>query len=267
MGKLLTSSAVFTVLVTLGACIDTPSSPVPDPGDPLLGNGFPQGSHDYLLNIVGVPKDKTADLDDNNGRRIFVQLNGGETVTNGGGKWKPGQSWDDLDKVNKILLAPGDYQVLDANATDDDGALFQLPDPCADSDVSTECSPSYEVYARALGTPGGSATITTCADETGDGFDETDDVWCGSNGVTVTRLKGRSLGVNVTENLLKMVVTVDPDLDPELSACLGTEDDPEVDDPAVTYDVWLFDDCFENYFWNYDNNGLKLLQLRFYSVS
>jgi hypothetical protein len=31
--------------------------------------------------------------------------------------------------------------------------------------------------------------------------------------------------------------------------------------------VYLFDDCFQNYFWNYDNNGLKLMELRFYSAS
>ena len=113
--------------------------------DPAFGNGFPQGAHDYLLNIIGVPKDKTADMDDNNGHRIFVQLNGGETVTNPGGKWKTGQSFDDLDKVNKILLLPGDYGVLDANATDRDGAIFQLPDPCDDADPTTECTPSYSV--------------------------------------------------------------------------------------------------------------------------
>jgi hypothetical protein len=26
----------------------------------------------------------------------------------------------------------------------------------------------------------------------------------------------------------------------------------------------VFNPCFQNFFWNYDNNGLKLLQLRFY---
>ena len=30
------------------------------------------------------------------------------------------------------------------------------------------------------------------------------------------------------------------------------------------YDIYLFDQCFQNYFWNYDNNGLKNLELRFY---
>ena len=28
--------------------------------------------------------------------------------------------------------------------------------------------------------------------------------------------------------------------------------------------VWLFDPCLQGYFWQYDNNGLKLLQVRFY---
>jgi len=28
--------------------------------------------------------------------------------------------------------------------------------------------------------------------------------------------------------------------------------------------VNLFDLCLEGYFWRYDNNGLKLLQIRFY---
>jgi len=32
----------------------------------------------------------------------------------------------------------------------------------------------------------------------------------------------------------------------------------------VTVTVSLFDPCFENFLWQYDNNGLKLLQLRFY---
>ena len=31
--------------------------------------------------------------------------------------------------------------------------------------------------------------------------------------------------------------------------------------------VGLFAPCLQNYFWNYDNHGLKLLQLRFYPVS
>jgi hypothetical protein len=30
--------------------------------------------------------------------------------------------------------------------------------------------------------------------------------------------------------------------------------------------VSLFDACLQGYFWQYDNNGLKLLQVRFYPI-
>src|SRR5438445_10399461 len=37
------------------------------------GNGAPSGAH-YNLNIIGVPRDKTADMTGDNGHRIFVPL-------------------------------------------------------------------------------------------------------------------------------------------------------------------------------------------------
>ena len=40
--------------------------------------------------------------------------------------------------------------------------------------------------------------------------------------------------------------------------------DPLTDDPLQIADVPVFHACFEDYFWNYDNNGLKNLELRFY---
>lgn len=88
------------------------------------GHGAPSGPH-YNLNIIGVPKDKTADMKGGHGHRIFVKLDG----------------------KSKIWLKEGDdFQVLDANGTDADGAKFQLPDPDPDDDLVL----SYSVYARAL---------------------------------------------------------------------------------------------------------------------
>ena len=123
----------------------------------------------------------------------------------------------------------------------------------------TPCTPSYSIWARALG-PGGNAEITTCADETGAGFDGTDDVWCGSNGITLYAKPRKT--VDITGNLLHMTITVDGVANPELAACIGISTTG-----STTLDVFLFDRCFENYFWNYDNNGLKLLELRFYSAA
>jgi hypothetical protein len=272
---------VMTLLVGLAACAGEPTSPdmadVADTPDLTLladahtGNGFPQGAHDYKLNIIGVPQGKTAAMDDNNGRRIFILLNGGETVTDAGGKWKTNTDyWKQDSRVNKILLVEGsDFGVLDANATDKDGAQFMLPDPCLGDDSTDGCTPLYDVYARALGTPNGKAIITTCADEDGDGYDDYDDIWCGANQLEVERKAGRSKAELVNDELLRMVVTIDPLTDPELYGCVKYNDfQADVSlDSAETFDVYLFDRCFENYFWNFDNNGLKLLELRFYHVS
>jgi hypothetical protein len=176
-------------------------------------NGFPSGGH-YNLNIIGVPKDKSADMDGNNGHRIFVNLTG----------------------RNKINLAEGDdFRVLDANGTDG-SATFQLPNPDPDNDGMT----AYSVYARALGKPGGSGTITTCAE------DSLGNTYCTSEQLVLVRDKGKPTGSNVSKQLLYIYVDLDGD---------GTEE---------RYP--LFDDALQGYYWDYDNNGLKLVQLRFYEI-
>lgn len=184
------------------------------------GNGAPSGSH-YNLNIIGVPKGKKPDMTGNNGHRIFVWLDGN----------------------TKIGLAEGDdFAVLDANGTDRDGARFQLPNPDPDNDGTTV----YSVFARALGTPGGSATMVTCAlwenPETG----ETEEI-CSSAVLEVTRTKGKQRFENVSRELLYIYADLDGD---------GRDE---------RYN--LFNDELEDYFWSYDNQGLKVLQLRFYPMS
>jgi hypothetical protein len=278
--------SAVTLAAALVACTETPTNPVTAVTDRpsfVLGNGYPEGGHDYKLNLIGVPKDKTADLDNNNGRRIFVQLYSDNVVTSPGGKnnhlTKDGvtnqnqiylcNSTDGLNDVNDPrceawrLAHPGQFGVIDANATDGDGAIFGLPDPCAGVSSLDGCTPTYRIWARAR-TPQGNAIITTCADETGTGFDGVDDVWCGSNGITLSK-QSAFKAIEVTSNLLTMVITL-TGLDDGLENCInGTVG---VDFPAGgTYTIGLFDRCFENYFWNYDNNGLKNLELRFYFAS
>ena len=62
------------------------------------GNGAPNGSH-YTLNIIGVPHDKTADMNNNNGGRIFVRLTFGDTPGDLNGK-----TLSQFNHVNKIFL-------------------------------------------------------------------------------------------------------------------------------------------------------------------
>jgi hypothetical protein len=224
-------------------------------GGPMTGNGAPSGAH-YTLNIIGVSKDKTAlmtsSTDQGLGSRIFVELNGGETATS-----INGQNFSTIDKVNKIFLQPGDsFAVLDANATDQNGALFQLPADIAScptgATAPSQCTFTYDVYARELGKPNGTATMTTCAvDPT------TNDIVCSTDNKVFMRMTGKSSFQNVTDDLLTISATI---TDSTLAACLNTT-------AGSTVTVSLFNGCLQNYFWNYDNNGLKLLQLRFYSES
>jgi hypothetical protein len=207
------------------------------------GNGAPSGSH-YNLNIIGVPKDKTADMNNNDGHRIFVQLINSTGSTAGD---IIGKNFTDISKVNTILLAPApageSFRVLDANATDKTGAVFQLP-----FDVSA----TWTVWARALGTPGGKADMTTCATVTvidATTGVTTQEVVC-STTLNLTRTKNAKFQ-NVTTDLLTITLSA---ADATLAGCTSTT-------------VGLFAPCLQNYFWNYDNHGLKLLQLRFYPVS
>jgi hypothetical protein len=183
----------------------------------LAGNGAPSGGH-FNLNILGKSKSKSADLNCGDGRRIFVPLAGNA----------------------KINLAEGPFAVLDCNGTDG-SAQFQLPSPDADGDGVT----SYSVYVRALGKPGGSAKMTTCAKLLNEETGLLEDV-CSLASVSVKRTAGKQTFTNVSKELLYVDIDIDGDGDID--------------------HIPLFDDRLEGYLWSYDNDNLKLLQMRFYEI-
>jgi hypothetical protein len=199
------------------------------------GNGAPSGEH-YNLNIICVPKGKTADMTGTQGRTIFVSCAG-------------------TSKIN--LIEGADFQVLDRNGTDDDSASFQLPATdsglisarasgnaqCTqNADGSFTCGSGtsvYSVFARALGNPRGTAVMMFC------GLDDAGEKVCGLDNQLKLDASGRPAKFeNVTANLLYLYnVTID----------------------GFFYKrIPLFSDVLQDYFWSYDNKGLKLLQLRFY---
>jgi hypothetical protein len=255
--KSLSSAALLlaATLATLAACADEPTAPAaPGLDFPAFaqGNGAPQGAHDYQLLIIGTG-DKNPDMTGDNGRRIFVPLEG----------------------KTKILLFEGDYAVLDANATDGEGA-FQLPAPGLDAYIvgdpgDADVWSSYSVFVRPLGKPGGWATITTCADLLDSTFGgllgggdknilnrQEDDAYCSIEqvGMDITlRQKGKSTFENVTAELTTIVFEVEI-LDDE-GAVIET----------IQVRVPIFHDALENEYWEYDNDGLRLLQVRFYDCS
>jgi hypothetical protein len=144
-----------------------------------------------------------------------------------------------------INLSVGEFQVLDGNGTDGKAA-FQLPNP----DPTNSGTSEYSVFVRALGKPGGKADMTTGAyqwiDLDADGVVDDGELFLRMSVISLPleRTNGKQTFVNATKELLYVYVDLNGD---------GT---------AERYN--LFNDALQDYFWEYDNNGLKLVQLRFY---
>ena len=236
------------------------------------GNGAPSGGH-YNLNIIGVENAKTtATLTNSERHTIFVALGRDGTV-----------------RTNIYLEPRAEFKVCDGNGFDQAyscnglplgtkvGAVFALP--CNenlsdtwdhDNDPMTPEVPlddvlaceqedfprSYEVWARALGKPLGEAKITTCATETtfdAGGNGTVGDEVCSLENVVLTRAKGKSSFINVTDELTSLV------------ACFDTDPDDMVED-IDCFRYALFRDEFTDWLWAYENKGLRLAQLRFYPI-
>lgn len=191
----------------------------------ITGNGAPNGPH-FTLNIIGTAEKNMPDGIDN-GHVIFVR-------------------YDKRSKVNTdIWLSQeegvNEFQVLDKNGTDGD-ASFQLPNDLyitADGETITS---KYTVYVRALGKPFGSAEITP-----GGYFEDEIDGWVRVES-EISYVATRNPGKQKFENVTKELFTITCDLDGD----------------SVMEVYPLFSDAMENYFWSYDNNGLRHLQMRFY---
>ena len=229
------------------------------------GNGAISGPH-YNLNLIGMKECPSQPYDETGRHNIHVLLNHSDddadnTVGNDSGTAVT------LDKTNKIFLIEGDpiagssvqddFYVLDGNACDGDGAAFRLPaNPftCpADDPECLEAEPAFQeylVFVRELGTPGGTGDLRTCGISDGGTAGDTsdDEVVCSSENVLLERTSGRSRFRNVTRELTTMVVQI------------------EVDGGLETVRVGIFDPLLYQYFWDYDNNGLRLVQMRFYPV-
>jgi hypothetical protein len=200
------------------------------------GNGALGGAH-YELHLIGVTYGKNPPLTGSNRHTIFVPLDTAQ---------------DDPVPGTDIWLTQGPFAVCDGNAFDaaydcngtqiaKQGAVFQLPCntnittatgttlvPC-----TTGATASYDVWARVVGTPGGSSTLTTCA------TDPTGNLVCSTNKQMFVRMKPNKF-TNVTDALTSLV------------------------DTNTLQTVALFQGLYQGFFWDYDNNGNKLVQLRFY---
>lgn len=206
---------------------------------PASAGGINLSGPHYNLNIIGVENPKTAPLTGSERHTIFVALS------------------KQAEATSRIYLTPGPFEVCDGNAFDaahsctgavvaQQGAVFQLPCNTA-VPTDTGCvngGMDYAIWGRALGKPGGSVTMTTCATDptTGDLVCDTD------NAFTFSRKPGKPTFYNVTKQLTT------------LYACFN------VGGVVTCETLSLFDPMLQDYFWQYANKGLRLLQLRFYPL-
>ncbi|HKU61647.1 MAG TPA: hypothetical protein VJQ44_10555 [Gemmatimonadales bacterium] len=212
------------IILLLGC--DGDRATAPEPVDrPALASGLPANpsTKEYKFNLIGVPRDKTPPMTDDQGKRMFVKLWGKSTIN----------------------LQEGPFDVLDANATDKDGGLFQLPDPDPDNTGTT----TYGVWVRTVGTPNRSATFQSCVNGDPDGADGAAPAgeYCSLETVTVERNAGKPKVYNVSQELLTI--------------CADTDGDKVCDKR-----IFLFDDDALDYLWYYDNSGLKNAQVWFFSL-
>lgn len=273
MKKVFAVVLAVVMLVTMGgvALADKPPSGEDIVGNPTYdGNGAPSGYH-FTLNIIGVQKTKSADMtyeDGSNRSSIFVKLDGKSRIyLYDGGTFETQAEFKDA------------FAVLDANGTDGTAA-FQLPNPGLDPYVIGETDmetvdhvADYLIVARPLGKPGGFATMTTCAEltestlfgmlpnseqkEIRNLIDDYTGAYISVQSVPAAftfRDTGKSKFENVTAYLLTIVFEVDLlDADGNVIATYFVR-------------VPIFDEMLENEYWLYDNNKLKLLQVRFYPM-
>jgi hypothetical protein len=205
------------------------------------------------LKIIGVKDPKSVKMEDkDNGNVIFVLL---------GAENEPANT--------EIYLIQGDdFAVLDKNGTDGEAA-YMLPPTGLEAYVLPADEPKYSAYSvflRPLGTPGGKASIVTCAE-----FTELFGDWiktktekdllalpegtiCSMEQVSseiLVRNTGKSKFINVTAELLTILYQV-------------TVVDEYGVESLIYVRVPIFSDLLEGEFWNYDNEGLKNLDVRFY---
>ena len=235
MNKRLTVLSILTLLVV---SLVLPVAA----GNMNTGNGSRSGKH-YTLNLLGKNWNKGDYADtlenpvmkDDNGHRIFVKLNG----------------------KTRIMLQEGPFNVIDADGTDGK-AVFQLPEPdIVVDDGGTPFDPSddivtsskYVVYIRMLGKPQGWANMNS-------GFiDENGNVWIS---LETIELRQDNSGKVSRKSPPKFV-----DVTKELTTIFVDITDDETYNPQR---YGLFDEELWQYFWDYDNHGLKHVQLRFYPV-
>ena len=185
------------------------------------------GPH-YNLNIIGVKNPKTTPMDETDRHTLFVPLTGSVKIS---------------------YVAGTEFQVLDGNCTDADGCTIEVPsDPLGDL--------CYDVFATGLGKPNAGQVIVN-ASCTIDGLIGSCADALLLDTFTVDRPKGKPRRHDISD-VFRATGCVD------LGGVEGVCDTGDLQ----FNNVWIFNiPQLLDYFWDYTNTGLKLMQVRFYQTT
>ena len=257
MKKFLRFILVFGLTLALGS------------GFALAGNGSLSGKH-YQFNIIGSPNGISGD--NSNGRTIMVPLvvkkvnkNSEFSCTLDGEDQfeyvedQPGSNYanDPNDPENltyqvkgvKLVFEPsedGEFAILDRDATD---GLARILVP---NTIGEDSDDGVDVFIRILGKPYACMAIDGVAY---DADQASSGMWYYSGHVTLNRKSGKSVFQNINDLFdVWYCDTWTFNLTTEVWECT----DSNIEEISV------FSDVFEEYFWDIQNFGSRIVQVRLY---
>ena len=203
------------------------------------------GPH-YNVNIIGKKKGGIGG-DTSNGASIFIPL---KNVTTRDGmvcdvdgavlKDDVAPTWLSAEPIGtKIYFVPGtSFAILDRDGTDNNGATIQVP---VDPDTKEI---AFDIWIRILGKPYGCMNIGAYA------YDATQQLYFWAGSVYLNRTTGKQEFIKVNELFYVHWCIVDV----ANQVCTTESGEP----------ISVFSDVFSEYFWNIQNDGAKLVQVRIY---
>jgi len=196
-----------------------------------IGESGDNGTH-FNLNIIGVPKGKTADMTNSDRHTIFVPLD------------KSGNAAPVKIYVGRNVANPTQFDVTDGNAFDGSATLLV---PFVDYGTL-----SYNVYAASLGKPGYTASVNATVTFQPGTYGN---LLMGS--FTLNRAKGNPTVKDISD-IFRATGWID------VCGTIGVQDPCDI---SFT-NVWVFNvPTLLSYFWDYDANGMKHMQIRFYETT
>lgn len=219
-------------------------------GSQINESGF-NGKH-YTLNFIGVPHDKTNPMeyeDGSNRNTIFVPLD-----AKGGVPRKV--------TISYITTDANQFAVIDANATDDNLAVIEVPhEYCADYETGCVDLLSFAVFAVGLGKPNGMTFV--------DANCNWDDLTYGDCTETLLMKSFEIRRTNNGKHKPKVIDITDVFRTEKVCFDMDSDINPGCTSGDLEFEnVWLFNITqLDEYYWEYDNRGLKLMQTRFYPTT